>query len=294
MVNLTIRPIENRDLESCGRIMFQAFKVINESHGFQNLEVPTLIAGNQIVAFYVKNPLFSGLVAEQDERIVGFVFIDERSSLVCGIANICVDPAVQSRGVGRRLMEKALQLHMSLSKKPGARLVQHSFNTHSFALYSSLGFDLKEPIVLISGQFKSQGPVVEIEVRAMKGTDLEECAQLCQKVLGFDRTNELKDALRFFNPYIALRDGHVVSYLSAAKTWPQNHGIAETEEDMKNCLLGIAILSKAPISFLVPARQSNFLRWCLEEGLKVIKPMGLMVRGEYQDPNGCYICSIVY
>jgi len=36
-----------------------------------------------------------------------------------------------------------------------------------------------------------------------------------------------------------------------ARLWIQNHGVAETEEDMKALILGAAAASSEPVSFLV-------------------------------------------
>ena len=63
---------------------------------------------------------------------------------------------------------------------------------------------------------------------------------------------------------------------------------------MKALLLGAGAVNEEPLSFLLPVRQANFFRWCLSEGLRVIKPMTLMVMGDYQEPNGCYFVSVLY
>jgi hypothetical protein len=40
----------------------------------------------------------------------------------------------------------------------GIRLVQDTFNATSMALYASLGFEAKEPLVLLAGVARSQPP----------------------------------------------------------------------------------------------------------------------------------------
>ena len=70
--------------------------------------------------------------------------------------------------------------------------------------------------------------------------------------------------------------------------------MAETEEDMKALLLGAAAMNAEPLSFLLPVRQASFFRWCLSEGLRAVMPMTLMALGEYREPNGCYIPSVLY
>jgi hypothetical protein len=36
------------------------------------------------------------------------------------------------------------------------------------------------------------------------------------------------------------------------------------------------------------------LRWGLEEGLRLVKPMNLMALGEYQEPRGSWFPSVLY
>ena len=49
--------------------------------------------------------------------------------------------------------------------------------------------------------------------------------------------------------------------------------MAETEEDLRALVLASAERSPAPVSLVIPTRQASFFRWCLDEGLRVIKPM---------------------
>ena len=288
-MSVTIRTAIPADIEACGRIMHEAFKGINESHGFENTDFPTVEVGCQVAEFYICNPLYYGVVAEIGGRIVGVNFLDERNS-IRGVATVSVDPDVQGEGVGRKLMEAVLKRSRS---SPDVRLLQHAFNTLSMVLYTSLGFEVKEHIMFVSGRPKSK-PYTGVEVRRMQGEDLDECGALCKRVHGFQRTNELTDALKIFTPFVGLREHRVVAYASAADTWAQNHGVAESEEDMRALILGIGASMSEPLSFLLPIRQTSFFRWCLDQGLRVVKPMTLMAMGKYQEPKGCYFTSVVY
>lgn len=133
-----------------------------------------------------------------------------------------------------------------------------------------------------------------IEVRKLEAQDVAACSGLCLKTHGFERTNELIDALKDFSPFVALRENRVTAYASAPTFWLVNHGVAETEKDMKALILGGARLTTESWSFLVPTRQASFFRWCLGEGLRVVKPMTLMAMGEYLEPRGCYFPSVSY
>ena len=158
--------------------------------------------------------------------------------------------------------------------------------------YESLGFDVKEPVAVMTGKPRSD-PVQDVEVRPLAEGDLDECAALCEKVHGFERTNELRDAIQAFAPFVAVRDGRLAAYASSVTFWPMNHGVAASEDDMKALLMGAAAVVEEPLAFLVPLRTGLF-RWGLEEGLRLVKPMNLMALGEYQEPRGSWFPSVLY
>ena len=71
--------------------------------------------------------------------------------------------------------------------------------------------------------------------------------------------------------------------------------VAEAEGDMRALIAGaVAAASPEPVSFLLPVRQSGLFRWCLAEGMRVVKPMALMVVGEYREPGGVWFPSVLY
>ncbi|MCW2983537.1 MAG: hypothetical protein JWR63_1107, partial [Conexibacter sp.] len=117
-------------------------------------------------------------------------FLDERGP-IRGVGPISVDPQAQGTGVGRELMEAALKRGEGAR---GMRLLQDSFNVQSLSLYASLGFDVKEPAVVVSGRPRS-APAAGIDVRPLQEDDVKTCERLCLRVHGFERTNELRDAL---------------------------------------------------------------------------------------------------
>jgi predicted N-acetyltransferase YhbS len=283
-----IRPATPADAEACGRIIFEAFRGIADQHGFP-WDFPSVEAGAQLATTFIEAPSIYGVVAELDGRVVGSNFMAEGDP-IRGIGPITVDPAVQGSGVGRRLMEAALA---RAGDAMGVRLVQDAFNTRSMSLYASLGFDVREPLLLMQGTPRS-GPDLGYAVRPMAPADLDACGTLCTAVHGIGRSNELHEALRVFSPFVVEREGRITGYLSAATFWLMNHGVAETELDMRALLAGAGALSPEPLSLLLPTRQANLFRWCLHQGMRAIKPMTLMTMGYYQKPEGCYFPSVLY
>src|SRR5829696_5313599 len=82
-------------------------------------------------------------------------------------------------------------------------------------------------------------------------------------------------------------------YAASVTFWPMNHGVAETEDDMKALLQGAGEAGEQTLGLLVPLR-SGLFRWCLEEGLRLVKPMNLMALGDYQEPRGGWFPSVLY
>ena len=282
-MQVTLREATPGDAEACAQILFDAFAGIHDHHQFPR-DFPEPEAAARLMGAWIPHPSIWGVVADADGRIVGSDFLDERDP-IRGVGPITVDPDGQNSGVGRKLMEAVMERGEGA---PGIRLLQDAFNMRSLALYESLGFDVKEPTVLMTGKPRS-GAVPEVEVRPLGVDDLEECEALCAKVHGFGRKNALSDAAQVFAPLVAVRDGRIVAYASTVTFWPMNHGVAESQEDMEALLRG----AEESLALLVPLRSALF-RWCLEEGLRAVKPMNLMALGDYRAPQGAWFPSVLY
>ena len=287
-MEVTIRPAAPADTEACGRIIYEAFKGVNERHGFRP-DFPSVDAATQFADQFINDPAVFGVVAESGGRVVGSNFLSEWDE-VRSVGPITVEPTLQARGTGRRLMEAVVERGRGAA---GVRLVQDSFNTASLSLYASLGFEVKEPLALIEGAPEGDAPV-GFEVRPMRDEDLGAVAELGRKVHGFGRAGELKSLAPALNPFVAVRGGRVTAYASAPNFWPLNHAAAEGEEDMRALLAGAAAATGAPLSLLLPTRQASLFRWCLSRGMRVVKPMTLMALGEYQEPRGSFHPSVGY
>jgi GNAT superfamily N-acetyltransferase len=287
---VAVRAIEPADGDECARIVYEAFGAIQDHHQFPR-DFPTFEAAVQLMSNFIAHPAIWGVVAEADGRIVGSNFLDERGSIT-GVGPITVDPEAQGHGVGRRLMEAVMERG---ARARGIRLFQDSFNMQSLALYASLGFEVKEPAVVMNGTPRSGLPA-GVEVRPVKDSDLEQCEQLCLAVHGFERTNELRDALQvpLFAPSVALRDGRITAYATTLTFFPAAYAVAETKEDMRALITGTLAAGDEPASFLLPTSQTGLFQWCLSEGLRPVKPMTYMAIGEYRDPHGCWIPSVLY
>ncbi|HXQ71298.1 MAG TPA: GNAT family N-acetyltransferase [Pyrinomonadaceae bacterium] len=286
-MTIQLRPMTSEDVETCGRICYEAFSGIADKHNFRR-DFPVPEAAVELMRMLVSRPDVFSVVAERDGKVIGSNHLAE-SDAIRAVGPITIDPNAQAKGAGRMLMEAVIERGRSA---PGIRLLQDSFNTTSLSLYASLGFDVREPVVLIEGALKGE-VAAGFEVRPITEDDYDRCAELCRSVHGFDRINELKHTPLMPNPFVALRDGRITAYISAPQFWAVNHGVAETERDMQALLLGAGNQCEQ-LSVILPTRQATLFRWLLKNGMRVIKPMTLMSMGEYHEPNGCYLPSVGY
>jgi GNAT superfamily N-acetyltransferase len=289
-VAASLRGVEPEDRSECARVMYQAFAGVHDHHRFTR-DFPTLDAAAQLTSAFIAHPSIWGVVAERDGRIIGSNFLDERGP-IRGLGPITVDPAADGHGVGRLLMNAALERS---SGALGVRLLQDSFNVASLSLYASLGFEAKEQAVVVSGR-ASSGPMIGVQVRTLDEPDLPACEDLCIRVHGFERTNELRDAIQApaLKPFAVFRDGRLTAYATTLTFFPAAYAVGETEDDLRALILGTLALGEEPASFLLPTRQAELFRWCLAEGLRVVKPMTYMAVGAYREPEGNWIPSVLY
>jgi predicted N-acetyltransferase YhbS len=75
---------------------------------------------------------FVGLVAEREGEVVGGAFVDERAA-IAGIGPVAVDSTAMNDGVGRELMQAALERERARGVA-GVRLVQTAYHYRSLAL----------------------------------------------------------------------------------------------------------------------------------------------------------------
>jgi predicted N-acetyltransferase YhbS len=285
-MNVTLRPGNPADAQRCGEICYNAFKAVAEQHNFPP-DFPSTEVATGLLASLLAHPGFYSVVAEAEGTIVGSNFLDERST-VAGLGPITVDPAVQNRAIGRQLMQDTLD-RVKQRRVPGVRLLQAAYHNRSLSLYTRLGFVAREPLSTMQGA-PLAAQVPGYSVRPATELDLDACNQICVKVHGHDRGGEMLDAIKQKTATVVERAGRVTGYASSVAFF--GHAVGETNEALK-ALIGAAPAFGGP-GFLLPTRNAELFRWCLEHGLRVIQPMTLMTIGLYNEPAGAFLPSILY
>jgi GNAT superfamily N-acetyltransferase len=283
---VVVRPATPQDGPVCGQICYDAFSAINAAHGFpSDFSSPERPIGVLSMLFSV--PSFYCVVAEIDGRIVGSNCLDKRSA-IHGIGPITIDPKIQNRGAGRKLMEAALS-HSRERNAAGVRLVQAAFHNRSLSLYASLGFDIREPLSCLQGRTTTRS-IPGCGVRPAVSADLGACNALSQRVHGFDRGVELAQAIQQGTARVVERGGRITGYTTHLAFF--GHSTAESNVDMQALIVSVESFEGSGI--LVPSRNAALFRWCLANGLRVIQPMTLMSLGLYNEPAGAWMPSILF
>jgi GNAT superfamily N-acetyltransferase len=283
---VVVRPGAHEDVAACGRTCYDAFTAINTAHGFPP-DFPNAEVATGLIASMFSDPHFYCVVAEIDGRIVGSNCLDERSA-IRGVGPITIDPGVQNMGVGRLLMQAVMDRTRD-RRAPGSRLVQAAFHNRSLSLYTSFGFDIREPLSCLQGQTRERS-VHGCEVRPATPADADACNFLSRRVHGFDRAIELAEAISDGTAQVVERGGRVTGYSTHLAFF--GHSTSETNLDMQALLASVD--SFAGPGILVPSRNSVLLRWCLQNGLRVVQPMTLMSAGLYNDPAGAWLPSVTF
>jgi GNAT superfamily N-acetyltransferase len=285
-VTIILREARAADAGAVGDICYRAFKTIAESHGFTP-DMPSAEMAGAMLGGLINHQGFFNRVAVVDGRIVGSNFLDERNP-IGGVGPVTVDPSLQNEGAGRALMAAVMQRSQERGFV-GIRLVQAGFHNRSLALYLKLGFDVREQLVCLQGPAIGATPPGSV-VRAATSADIPACNRLCTRVHGHHRGGELADAVTSGEARVVERAGRLTAYATPVAFF--GHAVAETNEDLQ-ALIGAAASFPGP-GFLVPSRNSNLVRWCLGNDLRITQTMTLMTIGLYGQPEGAWLPSVTY
>jgi predicted N-acetyltransferase YhbS len=291
-MSLMIRPIEQNDAESCGKIGYEAHKAISSTHGYPS-EQPSEEFGIGLIRRLLGNPNSWGVLAERQGKTLGSIFLHKfPPSPVAVIGPLTVHPSAEG-GVGRMLMDAALtQAHKQNYDQ--IRLVQSPSHIRSFVLYTKSGFTLREPLFLMQGQPLKGGDnnsTSSSNVRPVSDdNDISACNDLCKSVHGFSREMELRQAKDQGVAAIIELDGVITGYAAGIGIF--GHAVAKSNEDLKALIANAsAILDPG---FFVPARNYEVMNWLLEHGFQIVWPANLMTAGPYQEPLTPFLPSLAY
>jgi predicted N-acetyltransferase YhbS len=289
-MSFMIRPIEQNDAESCGKIGYEAHKAISSAHGYPS-EQPSEEFGIGLIRRLLGNPNSWGVLAERQGKTLGSIFLHRfPPSPVAVIGPLTVDPSAEG-GVGRILMDAALT-HARKQKHDQVRLVQSPSHIRSFVLYTKSGFTLREPLFLMEGQpIKGGNTTSSAKVHLVSDdNDISVCNKLCKSVYGFSREMELRQAKDQGVATMIEQGGVITGYAAGIGIF--GHAVAKSNEELK-ALIANASAILGP-GFFAPARNYELINWLLENGFQIGWPANLMTIGPYREPQTPFLPSLAY
>jgi predicted N-acetyltransferase YhbS len=287
---LLFRPGRIDDVNEVGKIIFDAFTSLANKHYFPS-DFPTPNAGIDAASYFLSNPGFYSVVAEYKDKIIGSNFLDERSNMVTGVGPITVDLNFQNKGVGRQLMKNVMERAVN-KNFPSIRLLQASYHNRSLSLYANLGFEIRESISNMQGK-PIQKVIPGRSVRMANESDLKSCNAVCKEVHGHDRNGELIESIKQGNAKVVLCGDKITGYTTGLAYF--NHSVGFTNDDIMALIASPATNDTYGGSgILIPSRNTQLLRWCLDNGLRLVQQLILMTIGLYNEPGGSYMPSVLY
>src|ERR687890_2663742 len=178
-MSLTIRSIVQADSEACGKIGYEAHRIISLTHGYPS-EQPSIEFAVGMIKTLLVNPTSWGALAERNGRILGSIFLHVfPPSPVAAIGPLTVDPSSEG-GAGRALMDAVLG-EARKRQYDRVRLIQSPSHVRSFVLYTKCGFTLREPLLLMQGNQTRSSSFSRYshDIRAASVDDIPVCNQLC-------------------------------------------------------------------------------------------------------------------
>ena len=282
---LELVPATVEEIPVLSRICHEAFSALHDRFGIER-DIPDATVGEMIISQVVKRPDYTGVMALLDGKIVGSNFLVQADE-VAGVGPITVDPAVQSKGIGRALMQWAIDEARRRGIRQ-TRLFQEALNTTSLSLYTSLGFAWRDSAAMMQALPAGQE---DPTIRPLTADDLPAIAALSQAAYGFSRVQDAAQLIEWQVPgFVRLRDGRPVAYFFATLF---GHAGAETDEDLLALASAAARCLPPPLArYICPMGRPGLYRKALASGHRTCKLLSYMSLGEYVAPTGPHFPSI--
>ena len=287
-----IRRMEERDVVHAGEVIVAAFNDVFSRHGYPP-PFPLKEVGMSLARGYLQLEPQECFVAEEGGKVVGSGFLHLRGT-TAGIGPITVDPSCQGKGIGKELMMTVIRAGRHC---PSLRLVQDSFNTVSFPLYSKLGFATHGVIASLGGQ--ELRPATRPRGIAIREATLEDAARLAAldtKLTGITRPQDLQYFLQQTPQLMSFVDGKLAGYLCVLPVGESAFlgPAAATEPAALKALISHALEKERGkvLRMRFPTRHHELLLNLMKMGFRVEALQTYMVRGPWKTPKGTDLLAL--
>jgi ribosomal protein S18 acetylase RimI-like enzyme len=292
---LTLRPAEDRDVDRAGDVNFLAFYEAALVHRLPPV-VTTPAESRRYIRYLLEFDPLGGVVAEEDGEVVGVGWVHPRGA-VATIGPLAVEPRVQRRGVGRRLLERLIEL--AGKGVPQVRLVQESYNAVSLGLYLRAGFRVVAPLLELelgagTALVPPRAPA-GLTVRQAASEDRARLVTRDARAFGAPRPQSIDLYLRRGRVMVAEQGGTLAGYgmgIGFATSAFLGSAAADDPEILL-LLLGTLASELAArghgVRALVPAVDRRVVEGLLAVGFRVFRACHYMVRGGGTAPPANYV-----
>ena len=289
-----VRPLEERDVERAGDVNFVAFHDVALRHGLRPIVTTPAEARSYLRHLLAFDPL-GGLVAEQDGDIVGMAWVHPRGP-VATIGPVAVDPRLQGRGIGRRLVESCIE--RAGPRAPQVRLVHESFNATSLALYLRTGFRVVAPLCefeLPPGHRVGAASPSGVRLRPATDADRTRLVERDGRAFGAPRPQSVELYLRRGRVLVAERGKTLAGYAFGIAVGTLGYLGSAAGDDGDVVLELLAALAgelgseRVMLRTLVPAADRRLVDGLLGLGFRVFRACHYMVRGGGTAPPPNYV-----
>ena len=121
-------------------------------------------------------------------------------------------------------------------------------------------------------------------VRPAREEDAAACNDLCFRVHGFDREGEVAVAIARGMASVVENAGRITGYCT--RVGFLGHGVGESNDDLKSLIASLDEFVGPGI--VIPTRNGELFRWCLEKGLTLAQQMILMDTAPADPRAGVY------
>jgi ribosomal protein S18 acetylase RimI-like enzyme len=287
-----IRRMEERDVVRAGEVIVAAFNDVFSRHGYPS-PFPSNDVGINLARGYLHLEPQECFVAEEGGKVVGSGFLHLRGT-TAGIGPVTVDPSCQSKGVGKELMMTVIRAGRHC---PSLRLVQDSFNTVSFPLYSKLGFAVHGLIASLGGQeLRPSTRPRGVAIREATPEDAARLAALDTKLTAIARAQDLQYFLQQAPQLMSFIDGKLTGYLCILRLGESAFlgPAAATEPATLKALISYAAEKEKgkTLRMRLPTRHHELLLDLMKMGFRVETLQTYMVRGPWKTPKGTDLLAL--
>ena len=217
-------------------------------------------------------------ITEEDNKKLGHIFAFNYGKIGV-IGMLIVRPKYRNRGIGTKLMEKAIQY----LEKQGVETIRLEAVVKAVSLYKRLGFKKEFDSLRMERKVK-KNENIEIDfslIRQIKAEDLNKIAKFDVEYFGADRLKVLKAIYRDYPhlSFFAEKNSQIVGYIMARRTnngfwigpWVCNPKFSEAAKQLLNTCLSKVLeeLEDFRVNIGVPAVNTYAVKFLKQEGFRM-------------------------